>query len=374
MIAACPFPGNRGTPSRVLKMSESLSRLGYEIDILTYYNRDFEFPKSKIKVYRVKKISFYKDNSPGPKIWKPYVDFLLYKKGKELIRKNRYHIIHAHHIEGGFVGVKLKRELEIPLIYDSHIILEREIKSYGIYSLLNNILKKIETYCYKKSDACVYVDGEIKKYTDSKKLTPKITEVVPTGTNINELESIIKIKNFYFDKKNINIVYTGSISKFQDVDDIFHVANLLKNENIKFFIITGAKQSEGKYLIDLMKKLKLKNIEIKFNQSFEKQMEHIYFSDIVLSPRKDCGGIPQKITNYMVFAKKIVCCDGSAKVLNHENAFIYKKDNLIEFKNKILEAIKDKKNIKGKNARKTVEKYDWDYLIKKIDKLYNKLK
>ncbi|MFX0126067.1 MAG: hypothetical protein ACFFAE_20770, partial [Candidatus Hodarchaeota archaeon] len=37
MVAPTPFPGNRGTPSRILDMSLGLHRLGHEVHIASYH-------------------------------------------------------------------------------------------------------------------------------------------------------------------------------------------------------------------------------------------------------------------------------------------------------------------------------------------------
>lgn len=37
MVAACPFPGNRGTPSRILQMAQGLEDLGHTVHVVTYH-------------------------------------------------------------------------------------------------------------------------------------------------------------------------------------------------------------------------------------------------------------------------------------------------------------------------------------------------
>ncbi|MFT4297747.1 MAG: glycosyltransferase, partial [Candidatus Woesearchaeota archaeon] len=227
MIAACPFPGNRGTPSRILKMSEALARKGYDIDVLTYYNRDFEYKGNLIKIHRVKKIPFYNDNSPGPKIMKPIADLFLIIKGKKLLKEYNYSLIHAHHLEGGICGIILRKSYKIPLVYDSHVIIEEESKFYKKFNFnfIRWILIKIENLCYLKSSGIVYVAQEAKDYINRKHALNKNQLVLPTGTNIDEILIMIKRLRNPFSQKNCKkAVYTGSIAKYQNVEDIIEVA------------------------------------------------------------------------------------------------------------------------------------------------------
>src|SRR3989339_455734 len=153
MIAACPFPGNRGTPSRILKMAEALKRAGNAVDILTYHNRDFEYKDKIINIFRTPKIPLIETNSPGPKIYKLLADFMLILKGLGLCKQKRYDLIHAHHIEGTICGLSLKGVYNIPVIYDAHIIVDDEVPTYKRYKFkpIKLFLNLLENICLNKS-------------------------------------------------------------------------------------------------------------------------------------------------------------------------------------------------------------------------------
>ncbi|MFT4304768.1 MAG: glycosyltransferase [Candidatus Woesearchaeota archaeon] len=377
MIAACPFPGNRGTPSRILKMSESLSKRGYIVDVLTYYNKDFDYEGNLINIHRIRKIPFYNDNSPGPKIMKPLADILLYFKGKQLLKKNKYDLIHAHHIEGGYIGLKIKGKTKTPLVYDSHIILEEEIAFYKKFNFtfLKFVLMKIEGFCYSKSSGIVYVAQEAKDYIFSKRRIDKPQLVLPTGTNVDEILQMVKtLKNPYSPSKIIRIVYTGSIAKYQNIEDIIEVAKLCSKDNFKFYIVTGASEEDGKYLQESITNHKLSNVHLVYNASFKEQMTYAAYAHILLSPRHFLGGIPQKITNYAALKKKIVASSGSVKILDEKSSYLYNGGNIKEFYKQLKLAISEKSMVRENNAFKIVKKYDWDYLVQKLDKFYGELR
>jgi len=370
MIAACPFPGNRGTPSRILKMAEALKRAGNAVDILTYHNRDFEYKDKIINIFRTPKIPLIETNSPGPKIYKLLADFMLILKGLGLCKQKRYDLIHAHHIEGTICGLSLKGVYNIPVIYDAHIIVDDEVPTYKRYKFkpIKLFLNLLENICLNKSDGIVYVDKSIMSYFNN---SQKNQVVIPTGTNIKEIEQMIKnSKNPFGKSSETKITYTGSISRYQNVADILKVAKLNRHNSIKFFIITGQLINECKELSDFIRKENLKNVVLIPNKNFREQIIYAAYSDILLSPRHFLGGLPQKITNYMVLKKKIVATKGSAKILDDSSAYLYKGGDIKAFNKKLQEAIKSKDSLKEENAFMKVKEFDWDNLAKKLTKFY----
>ena len=122
-----------------------------------------------------------------------------------------------------------------------------------------------------------------------------------------------------------------------------------------------------------MKNLKLTNVKLVYNASFKDQMAYATFSDVLLSPRHFLGGIPQKITNYAVLKKKIVAAYGSVKILDDKSAFLYDGGNIEEFYKQLKVATNDSSKIREKRAFEIVKKYDWDYLVKELDKFYGEV-
>jgi glycosyltransferase involved in cell wall biosynthesis len=377
MVAACPFPANRGTPARILRVSEALARTGHRIDVLTYFNSDFPLRREQIRIFRARRIPFCNDNTPGPKLYKLLADPLLLGVGVRVCRQNQYDVIHGHHVEGGLCAMLLGKRFRVPFVYDSHTILEREISAYGVYGSfpIKRSLTMLEAICYKNSDASIYVDGEILSYAMEHGVAPEIGEVVPSGTNVTEIGEIAEHLQNPFDSRpsTRKVVYTGSISRYQNVDDIVRVAAKIDDPEIRFFIVTGDSAANASYLEKLIAELRLKDrVSLLFDKTFTEQLAYIGFSDVALSPRDDCSGQPQKITNYMALGKKIVCSSGSAKVLNDSSAYIYEKGNIEDFGRKLIQAVNDHSGARETEARRAVQSLDWDRLSLQVDKVYQR--
>ena len=68
MVAACPFPANRGTPSRILGMSQALRDRGHRVHVATYHF-GIELPIDGIAIHRTPRLP-YRRFAPGPTLCK----------------------------------------------------------------------------------------------------------------------------------------------------------------------------------------------------------------------------------------------------------------------------------------------------------------
>ncbi len=67
---------------------------------------------------------------PGPRLEKLLLDPLLcYQLGKGL-RRGRFDVIHAHHVEGLLVARCAWRRGDVPVVFDAHTLLASELPTY----------------------------------------------------------------------------------------------------------------------------------------------------------------------------------------------------------------------------------------------------
>jgi hypothetical protein len=69
MIAACPFPWPRGTPIRIYRMAQALSKRRHDVHVITYHLGQKELPPP-FRIHRIPKVPFYNKTAPGPSIAK----------------------------------------------------------------------------------------------------------------------------------------------------------------------------------------------------------------------------------------------------------------------------------------------------------------
>lgn len=104
--------------------------------------------------------------------------------------------------------------------------------------------------------------------------------------------------------------------------------------------------------------------------------EYLSKAKICISPVKSGSGTSLKILEYMGMGKPVVSTSMGARgieVENYKNILI--ADDLYDFTNKIVWLIENPKEAKkiGERARKLVkEKYDWRFIIGKVENVYQK--
>lgn len=377
MVAACPFPGNRGTPSRILRMAEALSDVGHKVSVITYhFGTDAE--TRGIEIHRILKIPYSKF-SPGPSYTKLLVlDPLLFFKLLKVVREGKFDIIHAHHFEGALVGYLVRKMTGIQVIYDAHTTLEGELSYYNLFQprwLSDLIERKVPQW----SNHIIAVSDELKmKFIDIGINNPKI-DVIPTGVNLNffDVTDDSKIKNRYNLHDRKIVMYTGSLAAFQGVDYLIEAMERVFDSNKNVVLVLVGNSDIKKYKQICSEKGILDKVLLTGPRPFNEIPFFLAAADVVVNPRTICPGMPQKLVNYMAAKKAIVSFEGSAKLITHNhNGIIVKNADVSAMAASICELLvnAELRQKLGDNALSTlINKYDWCSLARKTEKIYYRL-
>ncbi|MDO9264739.1 MAG: glycosyltransferase family 4 protein, partial [Desulfosalsimonadaceae bacterium] len=127
IVAACPFPAQRGTPVRIFRTAEALGRRGHNVHVVAYHFGDASSTDA-FQIHRIPDIKSYRNFNPGPTYPKLLVlDPLLAIKLFQVLKTHQIDLIHAHHYEGLLVSLIVKSITGHPVIYDAHTTLESEL-------------------------------------------------------------------------------------------------------------------------------------------------------------------------------------------------------------------------------------------------------
>ncbi|WP_167848777.1 glycosyltransferase family 4 protein [Methanolobus halotolerans] len=388
MVAACPFPANRGTPSRILRMAEALSLRNHQVHVVSYHINDSSIGmNNSLNIHRIKPFFNYDKMEPGPSFKKPFLDFLLAMKIVQVARKENIEIIHAHHIEGLVSSIIAAKMLRIPLIYDAHVHVTNELEIFGVFA--NESFGKKVTLFFEKmfvyrANAIVAVSAELGEILSSFGYPQAKIWVVPTGTNLEHFrnktnsEDKMKIKeSLGLSEKEPLVMYTGTITPYQGLEHLINSMDILlrKVPSAKLVIIGGGSIEKYSKLCD-DKKIS-ESVIFTDEKPFNEIPSLLSIADVAVSPRTEASGIPQKLTNYMAAGIPIVSFKGSAKILEHrKTGYIVENEDVEGFAGGIRELIE---NIElhdelAKNALEEVEKFTWPNLVQKCEDIYLKVK
>ena len=186
------------------------------------------------------------------------------------------------------------------------------------------------------------------------------------------------ISNGFFEDKVLNtekkkikeikgrVAFVGNLAKWANVDKIINAANILRDENVTFYIIGDGIYRQG--VEGLIKKYKLSNVILTGYKPLDEAYEIIAQSQIMLLPfPKDiCTEIacPIKVLEYMAFGKAMVIdeVDDVSKLLKKNNAaLVCDPDNEEDFAESILFLLNNEKIRKeiGNNARLLSKEFSW---------------
>lgn len=383
MLAACPFPANRGTPIRIRQMGEALHALGYDVHVITYHlGQELSLPG--MTIHRTAPLKGYAELGAGPTWTKLMVlDPRLIRRTMEVVRRHNIRIVHAHHFEGALCALAARAlSGRFKIIYDAHTTLRDELMSYRGFKG-PRILKKL---------ACDVLDGGLPRWCDhvvtvSERLRQSILRdgvaadrisVIPMAINREEFEPVDQAaarRRIGIEGRQL-LVYAGNLAPFQGVDQLLRawrmVAPTLPEARL---LIVGRSSDE---YVQMVQRLGLENHVIFTGEKpFPEVRLHIAAADAVVLPRDNCVGFPLKLLNYMAAGKPIVAFEGGgADVLRHlDNAWVVPNEHEEAFAAGILGCLTHPV-IPGQiaaGARRDAERYGAESMARRVHELYREL-
>ncbi|MGH8223090.1 MAG: glycosyltransferase family 4 protein, partial [Woeseiaceae bacterium] len=122
----------RGTPIRILRLSEALAGRGHEVHVAAYHLGSGPVGNG-VQVHRIRDIPSYRKLGPGPSYRKVLqVDPALGGLLRRMLRDHAFDVIHAHHYEGLLVGAAARIGRRVPLVFDAHSLVAAELPYFPL--------------------------------------------------------------------------------------------------------------------------------------------------------------------------------------------------------------------------------------------------
>ena len=369
MILANPFTHD----PRVYNEAISLIKKGHKVTVLAWDKRK-ENPSLEtkdgieiIRSYNSKFMSFL-----------PYDIFRLhfwwykgYKDALELQKKKHFDVIHCHDLDTLPVGVKLKKKLGIPLVYDAHEIWGYMI-SRDLPKIWANLYLFLEKGLIKNVDEIITVNEPLEDYFKS--ITNKPITII---MNCKPLQGT----KYEPTKNNVfRIIYIGTLEKPRFLLELIDVVKVISNLEC---IIAGGGNS--KYIEALKNKCKkTQNVKYIGKIPMDQVLPMTKKADVIIcmtSPDdpNNSRALANKQFEAMVSGRPVICTKGT-----YPGEFTLKNKcglsadfNKQSLKEAIVE-LRDKPKLceeLGKNALKAaIEKYNWKKQEEKLKRAYEKIK
>ncbi|MGB0768297.1 MAG: glycosyltransferase family 4 protein [Phycisphaeraceae bacterium] len=317
MVAACPFPFERGTPVRIHRMSEALVARGHTVELVTYHLGDHEV-SLPFDVHRIREVKTYTKTDAGPSYQKLAVcDPLLAKLLRRVIRDKQIEVVHAHHFEGLLTALWATRGTDVPVVFDCHTLLTSELQYYGmglIKRMKVSVGRWFDANLPRRADYVTAVTEDIaQQCVDRCGVHPDRVAAVVNGVELDTF-TVPEEEVYRPSHGKPTVVFTGNFAAYQGVEHLFEVFAKLKamGSETRLMLVTPSPLGELEAVAKRLGVLDRIDLE---SVGFSGVPSRLAGALIAANPRIDCDGIPQKLLNYMAAGKPTVSFEGSAKIL-----------------------------------------------------------
>jgi len=380
MIAPEPFFEPRGTPFSEYFRIKSLSRLGHEIDLVTYPIGEDKSVKG-LKIFRCLKPPFVKSVKTGPSGSKIFLDFFLFFKAAWRLLRKRYDIIHTHE-EANIMGAFFSKLTGTPHLYDMHSSLVQQMDNFQFTksNFVTSVFRKIEKISLGNARSVIVICKSLFNYaskiTDSGKLTIIENFIDETPKNLDKK----KLKRY---KTELNsegkrvITYAGTLEAYQGIPLLLECMEIL-DDSFKLILIGGKPIQVERLKEEIDKRGLSKKVILLGSRDPSDIPYYLNISDVLVSPRILGTNIPLKIYSYLKSGVPLVATDlyTHTQTITDDIA-ILKKADAEDFARGIMEAV----SVKGKKVSKSaiefcaknysVERYD-ELVAKALSKVHNR--
>jgi glycosyltransferase involved in cell wall biosynthesis len=379
MVAACPFPCERGTPVRIYRTAEHLARRGHEVHVVTYHLGDGTDADLPFKIHRIPRLGTYKRLAPGPTYQKLLaLDSLLTWKLLRVLGKHSIDLVHAHHYEGLLVSLAARKLTGHSVIYDAHTLLESELPFYrlGLMKQAKRwIGRKLDRSLPARASHVIAVTEEIRRrIVFGASLPSEYVSVVPSGVEIEHFA--VPSGETARNGRVKTLVFAGNLAPYQGIDILLKAFRRLRKRrsDVRLLMISTSPHEACQARC---REMGIEGSVDFLTGGFEELPSLLARADVALNPRIDCDGYPQKLLNYMAAGKAIVSFAGSAKNLTHRKLGWVVENGDIRAFEEAISFLLDHPELAarlGANARDYVRsELSWEGAARKVERVYERV-
>jgi glycosyltransferase involved in cell wall biosynthesis len=379
MVAACPYPAQRGTPIRIHRLAEGMAARGHRVHVVTYHFGSGD-PGPGLSVHRIPALTSYRRLSPGPTYVKlALLDPLLTLKLRQVLRTIPVDIIHAHHFEGLLVSAAARMRRRIPLIFDAHTLLSSELPFYPIglpLRIKQWVAGAFDRRLPRIADHVFTVTERIRTRLLSLDGIPEDrVSVVPNGVE-SSLFSGHNGGSANGGNGSPTLIFTGNLAPYQGIDLMLQALRKVLNhrQDVRLKIVT---ESSFAHYDSLARELGVSEAIELVQARFEEIPRLLAGATVALNPRVDCDGIPVKLLNYMAAGKPVLSFASSAPGVRHQQTGWLVPDGDIDgFAEGALTLLNNAElaSALGQNARRQVQdQHDWSRSAELAEEIYRRI-
>ncbi|MGI9284753.1 MAG: glycosyltransferase family 4 protein [Pseudomonadales bacterium] len=230
---------------------ESLSRAGYNIDLLTFNEGDGR-NHPNLTIYRVGNLLKFSNIRPGFSARKLVLDVVMFFHMVRLLAGKRYRVIHAVE-ESAFIAMVLGFVFRTPFIYDMDSSLATQmIDKYPSLSTIEKPLRWIESLPIRRACAVIPVCDALKnlalRYRSDDLYLLKDISLLDKSCSLGSTPAVDNLREIGDPSSDI-LLYIGNMEPYQGIDLLLESFALAVDgkADLKLIVIGGANDDVNKY-------------------------------------------------------------------------------------------------------------------------------
>ncbi|WP_214721737.1 glycosyltransferase family 4 protein [Exiguobacterium sp. s192] len=314
------YPDKSSTPKVLTELAEDLVNNGLEVEVICSnhsYKGSLKLSKKEtvngIKISRINSSNFSRDSKLGRII--NYMSFTanLFVK---LLFSNKYDSILVVSNPPlipfiAYLNKLIKNKPYYYLVHDVYPDIAVEVGAIKKDSMPYKLMNNINQLAIKNTEKLIVLGKDMKDIFLKKGVEEQSIKIITNWSKKYEL-SLEKTDNAFYKEREListlNIVYTGNIGRFHDIETIVEIAKVSMKDlpNVRFiFVGDGFKRPELEQAI----KNGTSNIIISDYQYDDSYLDVLSGADLfisTLSPRIKGLGVPSKTYSYLAAGKPII--------------------------------------------------------------------
>jgi glycosyltransferase involved in cell wall biosynthesis len=327
IISPQPFFEERGTPIALLLVATGLAELGYDVDFLTFpIGKDIEIPG--VNVIRVGNPMRFASVPIGFSLRKLFLDLLLFKKARTLLKSNSYVRVHASE-EAIFAPLMFLRNGRHRVVYDMASSIPEQLMAFSLFRLrfIQRCLSNLERYALNSVGYVFCSSGLLDEVRKIAPYTPASEWIFPsrgapvTKEVVHQLHEDLDLPTDAF-----LIVYAGSFSSYQGLDVVTEaIPEIAARVPSAVVILVGGTGDEVARLTSAVSLRHRDKIRVLPRQPRERMAVFFSLAKVLLSARGHGKNVPLKVFDYIAARRPIVASDVPAhrKILGGGRALLY---------------------------------------------------
>lgn len=348
MIAPEPFLTPRGTPISVYQRIFALSRIGYQVDLLTYpVGECVNLPG--LTIYRVPNIPFIKNIKVGPSWAKLFLDIMLVLKAILLLATNDYDVVHSHE-EASFFAAPIAKLFHVKHVYDMHSSLPMQLENFqfGNVRPIVKLFELLERLVIRTADTVITIGADLDSYVRKIDSNANVILIENLPIQITVPESNTDVLNDISQRLGINgnpiVIYTGTFEHYQGLSLLFDSAKIvIENYPNVSFLLIGGNDIQIQYWTQAAKDMGLeKSVQFLGTVPIVNIPYFLNLATVLVSPRLVGTSIPLKLYTYLLSGKPIVATNTMAhKQILLDDLAIIVNSNENDFAEGILRILRE---------------------------------